>query len=272
MRLWGFLLGKSILIASFLLAAGLGSAQQSIQAIGAVQNAPVPVSEVIRKLEARNVQRANTLERFEGDRIYRMQYRGFPSDRDAEMVVKVTFRAPNLKEFTVVSQRGSRFILDHVFKKLLEAEEDATRDTRNQAALTRENYDFELLGYEDAADGGSYVVKLVPKAKNRFLYRGKIWVDGRDFAVTRIEAEPAKNPSMWIKKTEILHTYSKIGDFWLPEENRTVSSIRLGGTATLTIEYQNYKITKAVRVARNRSQVGDTSLFDGHLATVAPTP
>jgi ribonuclease HI len=70
-------------------------------------------------------------------------------------------------------------------------------------------------------------------------------VDAKDFAVVRIEAEPAKNPSLWIKKTEVRHRYVKVNDFWLPAENRTESVIRLGGQAVLSIEYQDYKITKA---------------------------
>jgi hypothetical protein len=37
----------------------------------------------------------------------------------------------------------------------------------------------------------------------------------------------------------------KVNDFWLPAENHTESVIRLGGRATLSIEYKDYKITKA---------------------------
>jgi hypothetical protein len=67
-------------------------------------------------------------------------------------------------------------------------------------------------------------------------------VDAHDFAVTRIEAEPARNPSFWIKKTDIRHVYEKIGEFWLPEQNYTVTTVRLGGKAILTIDYQDYRI------------------------------
>jgi len=94
--------------------------------------------------------------------------------------------------------------------------------------------------------GALYVLNLLPKTKNKFLYRGKIWVDAKDFAVVRIEGEPARNPSMWIKKTAVDHRYVKVNDFWLPVENHTQSSIRLGGEAILSIDYKDYKITKAV--------------------------
>jgi len=88
-----------------------------------IKPAPLPLDEVVSNLEARNAQRTAALEQFEGKRIYRMEYRGFPSDRDAEMVVKISFHAPNVKEFTVLSENGSKFVIDHVLKKLLEGEQ-----------------------------------------------------------------------------------------------------------------------------------------------------
>lgn len=212
-------------------------------------NVPLAADQVARNLQQRNAERAAALEQFNSTRVYRMQYRGFPSDRDAEMVVNVTYRAPNTKHFTVVSQTGSKFVIEHVFKKLLEGEQEATdEENRKHSALTTTNYDFTSAGYVATADGGQYVLNLLPKTKNRFLYRGKIWVDAKDFAVVRIEGEPAKNPSFWIKKTEIEHRYIKVNDFWLPAENHTESVIRLGGRAILSIEYKDYRITKSAPV------------------------
>jgi hypothetical protein len=34
----------------------------------------------------------------------------------------------------------------------------------------------------------------------------------------------------------------KIQNFWLPQRNESVSYIRLGGRATLTIDYNNYHV------------------------------
>ncbi len=210
------------------------------------QNASLPAEEIAKKLQQRNAQRAAALEEFNGTRVYRMQYRGFPSDRDAEMVVNVTYHAPSTKNLQWCPQSGSKFIIDHVFKKLLEGEQEAANEeNRRNTALSTENYDFTSAGYEATPEGAQYVLNLLPKTKNKFLYRGKIWVDAKDFAVVRIEGEPAKNPSFWIKKTEVKHRYVKVNDFWLPAENRTESVIRLGGMAILSIEYKDYKITKA---------------------------
>jgi hypothetical protein len=222
------------------------AARQAPESRSPGNNSPLTLDQILGNLELRNAQRAAALEQFEGKRIYRMQYHGFPGDKAAEMVVKVSFHAPDSKQFTVISETGSKFVIDHVLKKLLESEQDAFKGDNQQAmALTRDNYDFQLAGYEPGPGGGQYVLKLLPKTKNKYLYRGTIWIDAKDFAVARIEGEPGKNPSMWIKKTDIAHRYAKIGDFWLPAENLTESSTRLGGRATLSIQYQDYKIIKA---------------------------
>jgi hypothetical protein len=215
--------------------------------VGACQTpVPLPAAQVARKLQENNAKRAAALEQFNGTRVYRMQYRGFPSDREAEMVVNVTYHAPDAKEFSVVSQTGSKLIIDRVFKKLLEGEQEAaSEENRRETALSSDNYEFTSAGFETTPEGAQYVLNLLPRNKNKFLYRGKIWVDAKDFAVVRIEGEPAKNPSWWIKKTEVKHRYVKVNDFWLPAENQTESVIRLGGRAILSIEYKDYRITKA---------------------------
>jgi hypothetical protein len=224
------------------------SAQVSPRAnqAGAQPVAPLPVDQVVKKLQERNAERAAALDQYEATRVYRMQYKGFPSNRDAEMVVEMTFHAPNSKQFKVVSESGSKLIIERVFRKLLEAElEAADEENRRHSALTTENYDFTLAGYEAAGNDPEYVLNIVPKTKNKFLYHGQIWVDARDFAVVRIKGEPGKNPSFWIKKTDIEHQYAKVNDFWLPAENHTESVIRLGGVAVLSIEYKDYRDLKA---------------------------
>jgi hypothetical protein len=234
------------LLYGLLLLHATARAQLAADSAASLKNNLLTVEDVVRNLQQRNSERAAALDEFAGTRVYRMQYRGLPSNRDAEMVVSVTFRAPDVKQFHVVSENGSKFIIDHVFSKLLEGEQEAAnQENRRRTALSTENYDFSFAGYENSPEGGRYVLNLLPKTKNKFLYRGKIWVDATDFAVVRIEGEPGKNPSVWIKKTEIAHKYVKVDDFWLPAENHTESTIRLGGTASLSIEYQNYKIIKA---------------------------
>ena len=209
-------------------------------------SAALSADEVVDNLVRRNQERAQALLHSEATRVYHLAYRGFPGDRDAEMIVEAIYDSPSSKEFKVVSQSGSKLILDRVFKKLLESEKEAAQPAMTaRTQLNRDNYNFELVSYEPSETGGQYVFRVSPKSRNKYVYRGKVWVDGTDFAVTHIEAEPAQNPSFWTKKSEIHHEYKKVQAFWLPARNESVSYIRLGGRATLTIEYRDYRVTDA---------------------------
>ena len=221
-------------------------AMQAAPRSSSAGSAPLSVEQVVDNLVRSNQARAQALLHSEATRVYRLVYHGFPGDRDAEMTVKATYDSPSTKEFKVLSQSGSKLILDRVLKKLLESEKEAAQPAINaKTQLNRDNYDFELVGYEPAKTGGQYVLQVIPKLKTKYVYRGKVWVDGTDFAVTRIEGEPAQNPSFWTKKSEIHHEYEKVQSFWLPVRNESVSYIRLGGRAVLTIEYKDYRVTES---------------------------
>jgi hypothetical protein len=231
-----------------------------------IANAPFTTQQVVQNLVKRNLERARALHAYQGTRIYRVEYHGLPGPRDAEMIVDVKYRAPGTKEFTIRSMTGSRLIIDKVFRKLLEAEQEAQAlETQRRAALNSDNYDFSMLGYESTPSGSMYVLKVEPRTKDKFLYRGRIWVDAEDFAVVRLEAEPAKNPSFWTKSCELEQVYTKVSDFWLPARNHSISSIRLGGLAELTIQYSNYQITAADPLGNSSPTEPAQSTDTGHL-------
>jgi hypothetical protein len=218
------------------------------------------LSQVMDKLVEKNAERADALQKYQSRRFYSLDYTGFPTSLHAEMVVDMIYDAPATKQFKIVSQSGSQWVIDRILKRLLEAElESMSEENRARVALNPRNYDFSGLEHLDAPDNCSYVVAVQPKIPNKLLYRGLIWVDSKDFAVCRIEAEPAKNPSFWIKKTEIHHSYLKVGNFWLPSENESVSTVRGGGRAVLTIKYQNYEILAARGLKGN--DAGPSSSF-----------
>jgi hypothetical protein len=219
-----------------------------------ITTAPLSVDQVVNNLIRKDEERAHALRHSESTRVYRLSYRGFPSDRDAEMTVEATYDSPSSKSFKVLSESGSKLIIERVFKRLMDSEKEAIEpDVHTRMLLNRDNYNISLVGFESsgghslvssgASSGSQYVLEVYPKEKSKYVYRGKVWVDATDFAVTRIDAEPAENPSFWTKKNEFHHEYMKVQNFWLPRRNESISYIRLGGRATLTIDYSNYHVT-----------------------------
>jgi hypothetical protein len=233
---------RSILPLLFYLCFGQPIVAQSAKV--AMNPPALKVEEIVNNLVRRNAERAQKLIAFEATRIYRLDYRGFPGSRSAEMIVDVNYHSPATKEFTIRSSSGSKLLIERVLNKLLQSEQEALKpDNQRQVALNNENYTFSMTGQENTPTGSCYILAVEPRTKNKLLYRGRIWVDAKDFAVTRIEAEPAKSPSFWTKETNIEHVYEKVGDFWLPRSNRSTSNTRLGGHALLTIDYSNYNVT-----------------------------
>jgi outer membrane lipoprotein-sorting protein len=205
---------------------------------------PLTAEQIVQNMVRKNLERARALEAYSGTRVYRLEYRGFPSSRSAEITVEVRYRSPSTKEFSIRSESGSHFLVEKVFQRMLQSEKDALSDENQlRVALNNDNYRFTLAGQESLPTGLAYILSVEPRTSNKLLYRGRIWVDAEDFAVVRIEAAPAKNPSFWTKETKIEQTYAKVGNFWLPVSNRSTSTIRLGGHAYFTIDYRDYKIT-----------------------------
>jgi hypothetical protein len=204
------------------------------------------LAQVVDNLIAKNAERALALQSYQSRRFYRLDYTGFPASLKAEMVVDMLYQAPATKSFKIVSQSGPKWMIERIFKGLMQAEQEALNSkNRERVALDRRNYEFSAMEFQDASDDCSYVLTVQPKIPNKLLYRGRVWVNSKDFAVCRIEAEPAKNPSIWIKNTAIHHIYQKLGDFWFPSENESTSTMRMGGRAVLSIKYANYEIVAA---------------------------
>ena len=244
------------LLAAILVIPYRGMAQDSTH-----DAAPVHLSlaEIVSNMTVRDAERANALRHYQGIREYQVDYKGFYGTIHAEMVVTVTYDAPATEEFTVVLQSGSKWMINHIIKRLLETERESIEDQNRQGVqITSENYYFTLLGTQDTVNGCPYVLGVQPRVPTKFLFRGRIWVDAKDFAVCRIDAEPAKSPSFWIKKTEIHHSFVKLGEFWLPAENRSASEIRLNGRATLTINFEDYKFLETPSVQANETRSSTT--------------
>lgn len=225
------------------------AAAQQTDASSLPGHASLTAEQVIHNLAQMNLHRDQALHAYHATRTYHVEYHGVFGTRGAEMVVGVTYLFPGRKEFVIQSETGSTVIIDKGLKKLLEAEKEESRpEAAQQSALTNANYRFTLIGYEHGFSGDAYVLEVEPRRKDKFLYHGRIWVDAGDFAVVRLKAEPAKNPSFWTRKADIDEVYKKVSDFWLPARNHSITAIWPGGHAELTIKCTNYEITDAGQV------------------------
>ena len=204
------------------------------------QNEPVGAQQedVIARMEQANAQRRAQLASFRGRRRYSAANSFLR--RRAYLEVQADFATPDEIRFQVLDRGGSRTIERRVFKPMLETEQANIRlPARNDVEICRRNYTFTFEQYDDKVR--AYVFSAVPSTSNKYLFRGRIWVDESDFAIRRIEGEPSKKPSFWVSRTRFVHVYEKFGDFWFPVQNRTEVELRLFGRASMGIDYYDYE-------------------------------
>jgi hypothetical protein len=202
----------------------------------------LPVDQIVDRMQRHEASQSKELKHYEAIRHYQVQYKGFGTFIAAKMDVDANFDSLSGKSFRIVSETGSKLLCDKVLKRAVESEEEASKD-KASTALNSENYRFQLAGTDQLAGRPAYILQVDPLKKSKFLYRGRVWVDAADFAVVKIEVEPARNPSFWISNTEIQYSNLKTDGVWLPQKNRSESKIRIGGTAVLTIDYGTYHVT-----------------------------
>ena len=207
------------------------------------QNPPpaLTAAQIVDQMQLYNQRRIAQFRHYHSVRHYQVEYKGFSADIHAEMVVEADYDAASGKTFRVVSQSGSKLLCEKVLKRAVDSEKEASQD-KNSTALTPANYRFQLIGTDNLAGRPAYILFADPITPSKFLYRGKIWVDAAEFALAKVDAEPSKSPSFWISSTRIRFTSSKTGDFWLPQQTTSETHVRIGGAATLTINFGTYQV------------------------------
>jgi outer membrane lipoprotein-sorting protein len=197
---------------------------------------PLTAPEIVERMLRADSERLAALSGYTGMRRYRFENKRF--NKRAEMTVRVTCDRTGTKKLEVIAESGSGFVRNHIIRKMIDAEREASHKGEHEhTRIIPANYDFRLVD-TDMPDGrGSYVLEISPKTNNKFLIRGRIWVDAEDFAIVLFEVSPAKNPSFWIRSVQVVHRYERTGQFWLPAMNQSHGKARIFGPTDVSIEY-----------------------------------
>jgi hypothetical protein len=210
-----------------------------VMAAGDSRPAPRTADDVVARMIARDSERQSTLQGYTAFRRYVLENQAH--HRRAEMLVRMTCFEDGSKQFDVVCANGWGGARRYVFPRLLEAETEASRPGfRERSRITPENYTFQMVGMEYLRGRPAFVLAIAPKSENKYLTRGRIWVDADEYAIIRVEGQPAKNPSFWVKSVHFVHDYDKSGSFWFPVSDHSVTDVRIFGATEMTIDYFEY--------------------------------
>ncbi len=193
--------------------------------------------EIFTELVRQNELRSARLQEYSAVRSYSVT--NLSGKVHAKQTVRMKYVAPDQKTFVTTAEEGSHLVRHMVLNRLIESETSAASGKEHHdSSITPANYTFHVLGQEELGSRLCYVVEVVPKRKDKYLFEGKAWIDSRDFAIVRIAGHPAKKLSFWITRVDFVRQYYKIGDFWLPAKDETFVDVKVYGKKILTVEHQ----------------------------------
>jgi len=206
----------------------------------AAQDSTPTADEVVANMYAHDTLREAASGGYTGSREYVLENRLLK--KSAQMLVRVTCDETGTKHFEVLSEDGWKSANKRVLRQMLLTESDSSRpDTRPRSRITADNYTFRMISTEPLDGRMAYVIETLPKREDKALFRGRIWVDTEDYALARVEGEPAKNPSFWTRKVQFVQHYYKDGAYWFPMETISETDARVFGATDVSIRYFDYK-------------------------------
>ena len=158
-------------------------------------------------------------------------FRGYDQQPTSEATAQINFDPPDMKTYRITQARGNS-IGEKIVRELLDRETESAKKGHG-SEISRTNYDFVFLRQESFGVVPEYVLRIVPKRKDKYLLRGQIWVDASTSRIRRIDGVPAKSPSFWIKDIHITLQYAQLGGMWIPISFDAIATVRLLGQYTL---------------------------------------
>jgi len=178
--------------------------------------------------------------------------------KHAEMMVSIICDGNGEKHFEAISEDGWKSANKRVIRQMVETESQSSRpQIRARNRITSENYSFRMIETISLEGRMAFVIEAIPKREDKSLFRGRIWVDTEDYALARVEGEPAKNPSFWTLSVHFIQQYQKSGTFWFPLLTTSVTNARIFGTTDVSIRYFDYR-----PVSEAPNQTPDPSIWE----------
>ena len=201
-----------------------------------------PLEEILDKMRSTDQARLQSFAGYTGTRNYAIQNSRI--HLNATMKVQVDVLPDGSKNFKIIEMTGPGALRKLVFQRMLDTESAASKPEAQAATkINADNYSFRMLETRNTNGRLYHVLAVEPKSANALLFRGSVWIDAESYAIVRIEGAPAKNPSMWVEKTDFVHEYSPVGAHWLATVNRSETIVRVFGKTLIRIDYKDYKLS-----------------------------
>lgn len=160
-----------------------------------------------------------------------------------EVVAKINFLPPNMKTYDIDQSTGG--MGEKVIRRILDHEVDAARDPR-EMMVNEQNYRFDYDGEEFVDNLSCYRLTIAPKHDRKDLLNATIWVDKTSYRIVRMEGEPAKSPSFWVKDVHLVLDFGEVAGMWMQTEIHALAHLRFGGEYKIVSQDLDYDVARSV--------------------------
>ncbi len=210
----------------FLLTVGYSSLLPSAQ----VETTPPDLNLILQQVEEVEHQNPALFRPHEVTREYKV-FHGTDKQPTSEVMAQISFVPPDVKTYKITQARGkSRG--EKMVREILDQEVEMAVKPK-ESEISRTNYDFVFLRQENFGASDEYVLGIIPKRKEKYLFRGQVWVDASTDRIRRLEGVPAKSPSFWIKSIHITIQFADLRGMWVPISFDAIAAVRFSGQYTI---------------------------------------
>lgn len=185
----------------------------------------------------------------------------------SQVIAELTFIPPYLKSYAIQHANGTH-IGETIVRRMLEGQMAFAKDS-GSTDISRDNYDFRLIREEDVNGHNCYVLELLPRRKAKNLLHGNIWVDASTYLLQRVEGEPAKSSSWWLKDVRIVLLFGYVGEMWMQTSSESTADVRIVGQFRMISQDVSYKIDQPSPV---RSSAEAAFFPDAESESAIPEP
>lgn len=226
---------------------------------------PPPLEAIVERMaEARALNRA----RFRHYVVTR-NYMLFGKKKDkakSEVTAELTFVPPNSKTYSIKGRTGAG-LGERIVRRMLDGETKIVEEY-GSTDFSPENYSFRLAGEVTIEGRRCHVIQIQPRRRAKNLLRGTIWVDTRTYLPHRLEGQPEKSPSWWLREPRLTFLYGDVEGMWLQTGSEFTTRVRIFGPHTMISRDVRYQTAGE----RAGSELPSTGRFSRQTDPLPPRP
>jgi hypothetical protein len=213
--------------------------------VGLKAQQPLDISTIVHGVDASVKNRIDHLAAYTVTEHYAV-FRGKDETHPAaEMLVKTTYRKQQGKSYEIISQSGSTFWRNEVLATLLNNEKHMSLPGNVETALIDSaNYEMTLdtTAREQLNGRDCLVLDINPRRTSQFLFKGKVWVDARDYSIVLLKGRASKSAFFLASAAEVTRQYEEVSGLPMATHAQATSVSSLLGQTVVKIDYTNYHV------------------------------